>query len=303
MIPNTAAQLTEQLLQESIANKKRKPKGIHPPDAVGVKYLADLRKVIRVMDKDMRDKILPIVKRNEFEYVLDSKFTIDDWLSQLMNAFEFLRLKWTGANFAGIAQQIASTFVRSADRVNAKRNAKDFGVDIFTDSVELREYLAASTYDNARLIKSIPEQYLTNVESIVMSNVRAGGRWEAVAKQLKNEYGVTDRRAKLIARDQTAKVNGELNAKRQVAAGYEYFQWVDSSDNRVRHNHRVHNDKVTEYGKGIYKWSDPPIGEKGNKVPIIPGQEFQCRCIAKPISQQEVERNQRNNQVNWGVKR
>ena len=161
--------------------------------------------------------------------------------------------------------------------------------------------MQASVYDNARLIKSIPSQYLTNIESIVMSNVRAGGRWEAVAKQLQQEYGVTDRRAKLIARDQTAKINGQLSAKRQVAAGFEYFRWVDSHDNRVRDNHRDHNNKVTEYGKGIYRWDLPPLSVKG--VPEIPGQMWQCRCIAQPVSSDEVKRNQQNGNIEWGTKR
>lgn len=303
MISYTEQQLTEQLIQEHLSTKRKKPKGIKPPDAVGLAYLADMRKMIRSMKKDVDAKLIPILKKTETDYILDSAptYTEDQWLGQLINAFEFLKMKWVGAGMDQVAAQIASKFVRSADQVNSKRNAADFGVNIFATNAELQEYLQASVYDNARLIKSIPSQYLTNVESIVMSNVRAGGRWEAVAKQLQQEYGVTDRRAKLIARDQTAKINGQLSAKRQVAAGFEYFQWIDSHDNRVRSNHKKHNDKVTEYGRGIYRWDNPPLSEKG--TPIICGTEYQCRCVARPVSNEEVKRNQERGDVEWGVKR
>ena len=50
---------------------------------------------------------------------------------------------------------------------------KGFGIDIFGDDTSLQDYIDASIFDNTRLITSIPEQYLTQVESIVMTNVRA----------------------------------------------------------------------------------------------------------------------------------
>ena len=126
-------------------------------------------------------------------------------------------------------------------------------------------YLEASVYDNTQLIKSIPDIYLDRVESIIMTNIRAGNRSSAIAKQLTEQFGIESRRAKFIARDQTEKINGDLNAKRQTSVGFEYFQWVTSKDQRVRDKHREIANKVTAYGKGVYRWDNPPIGENGTR--------------------------------------
>lgn len=287
MIAVTARELTEQLIKKSLARKRVKPRGVQPANRVGIEYLTKLRQITGEMNEDIKERLIPLLKKTENEYTLDSIYTRDQWLGQLLNAFEFLKMKWTGEQVEGVAKEIASWFVRSADRVHHQRTAKDFGIDILNTTPEIQEYLQASVYDNTRLIVSIPEQYLTNVESIVMGNVRSGGRWEAIRDQLVQEFGVTDRRARLIARDQTAKINGQLTAKRQVAAGFNYFRWDSSHDARVRDSHKALDRKVTEFGRGVYKWSDPPLGQKG--APIICGYEFQCRCVAIPVSDDEVK--------------
>lgn len=78
-----------------------------------------------------------------------------------------------------------------------------------------------------------------------------------------------------------------MTALRQINSGVEYFRWVTVQDDRVRDTHEHLQDKITEYGKGVYKWSDPPKGQKGQK--IIPAYEYQCRCMAEPLFTDKVE--------------
>ena len=96
-------------------------------------------------------------------------------------------------------------------------------------------------------------------------------------------------------------INGDLVKKRQVSVGYEYFQWMTSDDERVRDRHEDFAEKVTEYGKGIYRWDNPPISDSG--VPVIPGQDYQCRCNARPVSSEDVETNKKAGRTRPGVKR
>lgn len=100
---------------------------------------------------------------------------------------------------------------------------------------------------------------------------------------------------------QKPKGTGHLNAKRQQSSGFEYFQWIDSDDERVRDRHEDIANRVTAYGKGIYRWDNPPLSDRG--TPIIPGQDFQCRCIARPVLTSEVEANQAAGRVRPGVRR
>lgn len=294
--------LTQQLNQ---ATKRKKPKGIKAPVAVGISYNAELQRIVREISKDVNETIVPLVRTLAPQYQTDSAIeTRDNWVDVLTNALTLIKGKWSSQQFVTLSNQLASKFVRSAADVNQERfsdQMRSVGIDVFSDSQAAQDYLAASAYDNSRLIQSIPDQYLTQVESIVMTNVRAGGRSSAITKQLSEQFGVTSRRAKFIARDQTAKINGDLTSKRQQNAGFEYFEWVDSDDERVRDRHEFIADKITAYGKGIYRWDNPPLSSKG--TPIIPGQDFQCRCIARPVSNAEVEANRKAGRVRTGVYR
>ena len=212
--------------------------------------------------------------------------------------FQSIVDKWRSPAFSGAAKSISGDFVKAMNVQNSSRFAKAVkpigvtGIDIFGDSPKLQDILSASIADNTRLITSIPEQYLNNVQSIVMSNMRSGLRPSAIVKQLQDQFGVTKRRAQLIARDQTSKANGELSKQRQEDTGFEYFRWVDSDDIRVRDRHEAIANKDVGYGKGVYRWDDPPKDEKGK--PIIPGEPINCRCISQPVTSSQVEQNKKN---------
>jgi SPP1 gp7 family putative phage head morphogenesis protein len=258
---------------------RRKPKGVKQALQAGSTYHTDILRVARNVRDDVNKRILVPV-----DYNADASFA-----DIIVDAIELVRGKWSGNRFKSLAQTIARKFVNTANKTNRDRNKRDLGIDLFSGNKELIDYVDASIYDNVRLIESIPSQYLDKVDSIVMTNIRAGNRPGVIAGELLKQFDITESRAKLIARDQTAKINGQLNQLRQVSAGFPYFEWVDSADERVRDRHSAIADKVTKYGKGIYRWDDPPLSDRG--LPIIPGEDFQCRCIARPVSQDEVDSN------------
>jgi SPP1 gp7 family putative phage head morphogenesis protein len=111
--------------------------------------------------------------------------------------------------------------------------------------------------------------------------MRIGLRPSEIAKSLTEKYGIAQRHAKFIARDQAAKVNGEITKQRQLDAGFVAFRWLDADDSRVRHRHREIANADIGMGKGVYLWSDLPMGEEG--VPIQPGSTYNCRCVSRPV--------------------
>ena len=273
-------------------NTKRKAKGVKPDVQAGVSYNADLQRIVRQINKDVKH----VVKLAE-----PPGYVRDSWVDTLSNQIANIRTRWTSSAFNAFANQIATKFVQTSNRTNARKNGTDFGINVYSESPELVDNLRLSVAANVSLIESIPEQYLTQVESIVMSNARAGNRPSVISKQLVKQFGITERRAKMIARDQTAKLNGDLNRIRQTDAGFPYFFWSTSNDERVRDRHDDIADHVTQYGKGVYRWDNPPLSSEG--VPIIPGSDYSCRCIARPVSQEEVDENIRKGLTNPGVKR
>ncbi|ACG60347.1 gp25 putative head protein [Iodobacter phage PhiPLPE] len=287
---------------EQIATRKRKPRPVRPSITTESRYNAELQRIVRAVRADIDAALIPMIKALERDYIADS------WVDVISGGFRSLLAKWNSEQYRVLANRLASQFVQAANTKNDRKfknslgiEVQGLGVNIYGGSPELQDYLAASAYDNALLIKSIPAQYLGQVESLVMTNMRAGLRPSAITRQLQQQFGITQRRAKFIARDQTSKINGDLNEKRQKAIGGEYFQWLSSDDERVRHNHRVIANRVTAYGKGIYRWDNLPLSEKGE--PIKPGSDYNCRCVGVMVSAAQVEENKKQGRTAPGVKR
>lgn len=150
------------------------------------------------------------------------------------------------------------------------------GVDvshILTANGHLLKSMTEATRENIALIKTIPEKYFGRVEETITSGWSQGLRWESMVEQIQKDGDVTEERAKLIARDQTSKMNAAINEERQKQVGIERYEWSTSQDERVRDSHADMEGKVCS-------WDDPPDvdGEK-----VHPGEAINCRCTAIPI--------------------
>lgn len=253
-------------------------------------YNIKLQKMVRELRADIDATIVPLVKQYAPEYVQDSTptYTRDGWADAIQSALGALLARWTSPLFRRAAGVIAGDFVRSSLSATDRRLKRTAGIDVFGSDNRLGEYIKAATNQNARLIESISTQYLGQVANIVEGNMRVGMRPSYIEKELTQQFGVTQRRAKMIARDQTAKVTGEINKQRQVNAGFEYFRWRDSGDSRVRDRHHQIATAETPFGIGVYRWDDLPKSDKGE--PIQPGGDYSCRCVAIAVSEAAVKR-------------
>lgn len=248
---------------------------------VGSEYNTQLQKLVLRIRKDVRELLLPAIEAEVPNY------TADAWPQRIQAIIDRLVLKYNLPGFNMLADQVASKFVKSALDFADRKN-RGFGIEVFNgNSTKLNNYLEAATLQNAGLIKSIPQKYLDDVAGAVQSGMRAGVLPKYIAKELEQSFGVSSRRAKFIARDQAAKVNGEITKQRQIDSGFEYFLWVDADDQRVRHRHRDIANAEGPFGKGIYKWTDLPLSSDGS--PIQPGSDYQCRCISRPVRTSVVE--------------
>jgi SPP1 gp7 family putative phage head morphogenesis protein len=117
---------------------------------------------------------------------------------------------------------------------------------------------------NVSLIKSIPEQYFDKLGTLISDG------WA------ENLGDTTENRAKVIARDQTAKMNSAFNQERQQSVGIEKYEWQTSGDERVRDNH-------ADLDGQTFRWDDPgPCKGTIDGEPCHPGEDIQCRCNAIP---------------------
>lgn len=136
----------------------------------------------------------------------------------------------------------------------------------------LQEQLGLSVAESMQLIQSARGKAVDDIEALVMRSVTAGDSTKSLVEQMTRIEGVTASRTKLIARDQTGKLLGNLTRLRMQELGFTRYEWSTSGDERVRPMHKRLDGKV-------FDWSNPPItNEKGERN--NPGQDIQCRCTA-----------------------
>lgn len=194
---------------------------------------------------------------------------------------------------AATAPGIATRMVDEVDRKNRARIesviAKGLGVDFarVVDTADVAADLQMALTRNTSLITSITDRHFAAVSDAVMANYSGQpipGGASSLMDRLKQLGSISDNRARLIARDQTSKLSGDLNSSRQQAAGIDEYEWVTAEDSRVVGNPsgrypvatepQVHGDHYDRAGK-VFKWSDPP--PDGH-----PGAAIQCRCFGRP---------------------
>ncbi len=142
------------------------------------------------------------------------------------------------------------------------------GVDVFASDRKVPTLIQHFAAENAALIKTIPQDQLSRVEKLATRAITGGTTVDEFTKQLDEGFDVSERHARLIARDQVGKLNGQLNEYRQTDLGIESYIWQTAGDERVREEHQALDGKE-------FRWDDPP--EEGN-----PGEPIQCRCTAQP---------------------
>ena len=238
------------------------------PKSPEVKYRRQLTGLATSLKDDANRLIIPILIQ------LESLYTKDGYASTLEEAFDNLRKGYIGINTQ--AKIASSAFVNNVDNANKTRFYKSIesaiGVDLesIVQDEGLQDILVATTRDNVSLIKSIPEEYFKKIENIVFSGTIQGGSAKSMIQQIQELNKSTTKRARLIARDQSSKINSALSQQRQQNLGVEEYIWVTADDGRVRETHKQNNGKR-------FRWDDPP------KKTGHPGNDIQCRCVARPI--------------------
>lgn len=147
------------------------------------------------------------------------------------------------------------------------------GSKYFLDPSITQDTVRAHIAQNVSLIRTLPEKLFQKVEGIVFSDFRRGERHEETARKIEDEFGSITNNARLIARDQTSKLNGELNQIHQEQVGVEKYTWRTVKDDRVRSLH-------AEREGVVFSWDDPPDEEPGDGHP---GEPINCRCYAEPV--------------------
>lgn len=191
-----------------------------------------------------------------------------------------------------MATRLAAGLVSRANQQNKEQTQRTyfqaFGIDLtgMLGEGAVKPKMEEALRDNVDLITSIHTDFIHDIGEAVFSNVKNGGRHENLIDLIRERGNVTKSRAKVIARDQTSKLNADMTEARSTALGLDIYEWGGTGDERERDSHSVLNGKLCKY-------SDPTVysddgGKTWKKRSTIgafigkPGEDYQCRCLALP---------------------
>lgn len=282
-----------------ILNKAPKPS---PKKQIEGKVIDDPKGIEQEARRTLKGITKPI--QLELEYIIDnmrdkSAREVGKELEAVKKNYDF-QLETT-------AEQIAENWVGKVNRYNKEKfmshMRKALGIDIGAIVDEaMKDELEIMVMENANYIKSIPNYLVGHVADRVVQHFKGIPMPEnrTLRQQIKEEFKVSDGRAKVLARDQTSKMNTSISAIRQVNLGIDCYIWKTVEDERVVGKPGGVYPKTTKLHKNHYimqgllcKWADPNVysDDKGAtwkprtaQMPHNhPGDDIMCRCRPAPF--------------------
>lgn len=132
-----------------------------------------------------------------------------------------------------------------------------------------------------RWVQDFTDEEVSRLRQMVRDTMTSGKRYEGLADDIKRSFGVSQRKAKFLARQETGLLVAKFKESRYAEAGITKYRWrcvVGSKLHPVRPSHKALEGKV-------FRFDDPPITTAPGE-PVRrnnPGEDYNCRCFAIPI--------------------
>jgi SPP1 gp7 family putative phage head morphogenesis protein len=224
-----------------------------------LRYLKLTRKFLAKFENLVTSTLLPVV--------------LDDTRPQYLEANSAVAIaleEWVeGPEYAGELAQIHAAADEHSRREMARVMNVQFG------KAANKAQTGGWVRENVQLIKSVSFERLGDMRQTVEAHVLSGDRVETLRERLMQDFELTKSRASLIARDQTLKLTNQLNQQRATSVGVQTYTWITSRDERVRGAHKALDGTIQRYDSPPV--TNPRTGERNH-----PGQDYQCRCVAVP---------------------
>ncbi|WP_373712170.1 minor capsid protein [Jeotgalibaca porci] len=253
---------------------KKTPKTIYPNKAEQT-YARNLQKHFRVLGSYILSEFDSLAKEIDSEAEMRSvrgDININQRINNLMKKIKKNALGYVDEKEVG---KDAARFLKNVNAVNKSNTSTQIGargINPVASESWLSAFMNQKIKENVGYITTIRSETLEKVEEIITEAVNTGKSSVDIRKQLTERVGISENRAKFIARDQTGSVLGQLNAARHTENGIRAYRWRDSDDLAVRDSHKERDGKIYFYADGE----------------MLPGEDYNCRCVAEPVFDEEL---------------
>lgn len=222
-------------------------------------------------------------------FALDSRTGMDASISSMAQRLLNEITKKYDNIFGDASKLLSRRMVDQADKMSQRQISNSIkkmtgGVTLKGDilSSDLKETMKASISANADLIVSIESQYIDKVKDAVYRSIASGNGMADLKPFFEKQFGMTERKAKNIALDQTRKAYSSLNADRMRKVGMNKFEWVHSGG-----GHKPRELHITDWpaglNGGIFDVNDPPVIDEKTGERGLPGHAINCKCVMRPL--------------------
>ena len=251
-------------------------------------YVRELTKLVDDLTTEVFEEIKPLYKEYQYQISLDASISSQARikLNSLRDLFE--------KKFKDRGKKFAENMVRKTNRYSQQtfwRMMKE----MFKDKTELKkeggyllkgsivtpekeEVIKALVYENVNLITNLQTHYFEQITGAVMRSIQSGEGVSYVEKELLKYKGMTKRRARNVALDQTRKAYNSINMRNMQDAGVKKFEWIHSGGSQKPRKYHMEN-YPKGLNHGIFDLDKGAPNEEGKSPSFIyPGQEPYCHC-------------------------
>jgi SPP1 gp7 family putative phage head morphogenesis protein len=255
----TVAELLTLRRPRRVSRSKLEAMAPRQPRALELEYTASLVAIVRSWSAKVRRAVMPHI---------DAYARQDVLFGPAGAAFNQLRAEVQSVERTSRAAERMGRKIDRFAREEMQRTVAISAGDEFTTLID--RFRRA----NVELVKSVQYRQLDELEAL-LSNAGTMSV-DVLSDRIIERFAVSESRAALIARDQTLKLNSQIQQEQQKQAGVEQYVWLAIGDSRTREDHADLNGTT-------HDWSMPPVVDEETGRRAHPGQDINCRCQAIPV--------------------
>lgn len=154
-----------------------------------------------------------------------------------------------------------------------EETVKNIGI-VPTFTPEMKSQIAEEWGDNLEIyIQNWSDENILKLREEISANAFRGQRAENLEKTIMANYGVSQRKAKFLARQETSLLMSKFRQTSYEGIGSKKYRWSGTNDGRERPDHVALNNT-------IQTWNNPPVVDRKTGRHAHPGEDYGCRCVA-----------------------
>ena len=245
-------------------------RAIKPNAGIRAKYR---KRMVSLLDEMQRSVVwwLRAEYRKQETRIAQDASPASDLQDRLKRLFRYWTKRWRESAEIFAREFVGSTRRRTEAGMRQALKDAGFTVKMKASTRAMNDVERALLLENYNIIKSIPQQYITEVTGLVMRSASMGRDVEFLADELHKRYEITRRRAEFIARDQSNKATEALKRVQDKELGITEGIWVHVPGKKTsRHTHQLMNGKRFVIAEGLY---DSDVKRK-----VLCGELPGCQC-------------------------